>query len=284
MADELEVDLLNAKADAMYDKAWPGFVHAKRRPEKRQGWVELAFPCGLVCTTNSSPTETELMYNEIFEARQYMRSGIAVSHGDTIVDIGANIGMFTMYLLRNFENLSIHAVEPVSETFEVLSRNMQRFGGRPVHLHNTALGRSEDSTVEIVVYSHMTGNATRYPELKHSQREILAQAFTKEELAYVYQHHIAEVACTTISSLITSNGIKHINLLKVDTEGSEIEILNGIRQHHWKTIDQLVIEVHDEVNSLPKVKSLLDSVGMKTYVDEQSRDPFGTVVVTATRD
>ena len=83
--------------------------------------IELSFPCGLVCSTNSSPIETELMYNEIFEARQYMRSGIALSSGDTIVDVGANIGMFTMY-----------AVEPVSETFEVLTRNMQRFGGRVV--------------------------------------------------------------------------------------------------------------------------------------------------------
>lgn len=284
MTDGFEIDRLNAKADEMYDGAWPGFVHAKRRPEKREGWIELSFPCGLVCSTNSSPIETELMYNEIFGARQYTRSGIALSNGDTIVDVGANIGMFTMYLLRNFDNLSIHAVEPVPETFQVLSRNMQRFGDRVVHLHNTALGKPDDSTVEIVVYSHLTGNATKYPKLKRSQREVLAQSFTEEELEYVYEHHTAEVPCTTISSLITANGIKQINLLKIDTEGSEIEILSGVQPSHWETIDQLVIEVHDEGNSLPKVKLLLDSVGMKTYVDKQSRDPFGTVVVTARRD
>jgi hypothetical protein len=46
MGNGVDIEALFTKADQMYDSSRPGFVHADRRPGAREGWIELAFPCG----------------------------------------------------------------------------------------------------------------------------------------------------------------------------------------------------------------------------------------------
>jgi FkbM family methyltransferase len=272
-----------AKAEAMYDSSRPGFVHASRKPEKRQGWTELTFPSGLICTTNSTPIETELMYNEIFEGREYLRSGIKLGDHDTIIDVGANIGMFTMYLLTNLENPNVHAFEPVPDTFEALQQNMERYPRANVHLYNTGLGASADSSMAMTFFPNMTGNSTAHPEWKAAQREILSKAFTSEELLVTYTAEEITVPSTTLSSFIRKNALDRIDLLKIDAEGCEVDILNGIEADHWSLIQQLAMEVHDEAKLLSTVINIVTANGMKATVDDASRDPMGTVIMTAIR-
>lgn len=274
---------LTAKADEMYDKNRPGFVHAHREPHPRPGWVRLAFPSGLICTTNSSPIESELAYNEVFETKDYLSSQIRIHDNDTILDIGANIGMFSMYLLRNYTKPIIHAVEPVPDTFEVLQENTSQFPREQVHLHNIAIGSGAHSSVQIVAFPHMTGNSTSYPQTKEAQRRILATVFTEKELAYVYTEKRITVPCTTLSTLIEVNHIHAVDLLKIDTEGAEMDILKGVKARHWPMIRQVAMEVHNEAVTLPTITAILTSHGLHPSVHETTRDPFGTVVISAKR-
>jgi FkbM family methyltransferase len=283
MSDRVDVRSVWLKAEAMYDSSRPGFVHASRKPEKRQGWTELTFPSGLICTTNSSPIETELMYNEIFEGREYLRSGIKLGDHDTIIDVGANIGMFTMYLLTNLESPNVYAFEPVPDTFEALRRNIERYPRANVHIYNTGLGASVDSSMAMTFFPNMTGNSTAYPDTKAAQREILSKAFTSEELLLIYTGEEITVPITTLSSFIRKNALDRIDLLKIDTEGCEVDILNSIEADHWPLIQQLAMEVHDEKNLLSTVIKIVTANGMKATVDAASRDPMGIVVMTAIR-
>lgn len=283
MDDQVDIDLITKKADEMFDRSWPGFIHAERRAVPDEATCDLTFPCGLTCTTNSSPIETELAYNEIFVRKEYVRSGIDLEEGDTVIDVGANVGIFTLFLLRNFRGLTIHAVEPIPVNFRLLERNVARYGGCELHLHNTALGSEPDGRIELLFYPRMTGNSTAYPETKRSQREALSSLFSEEELGVIYSTEGITVASTTFSSLLRKERIGEIALLKIDTEGSETDVLRGIEPGDWKRIRQAVIEVHDELKRLAVVREMLTSHGMRVTVDEQSRDPFGTVVITAKR-
>ena len=278
-----EAAIVTAKADAMYDSSRPGFIHALRRKDAHERWTELSFPDGFVCNTNSSPIETELEYNDVVVMQEYLRTGISVSDGDTVVDVGANVGIFAMHLLRSVQGLTIHAIEPVPDTFDVLKSNTARYPHRSVYLHNIAIGAGEDSTLEIVLYPHLTGNATACPEVTQTQRESLSGHLTAEEIAYLYTEERVTVPCTTLSSFFRTHSIEHIDLLKIDTEGSEINILSGVEPGDWSKIDQVALEVHDEVHALQPVIALLEHYGMKVTVDAASRDPSGTVVATATR-
>jgi len=283
MSGRVDVRSVWLKAEAMYDSSRPGFVHASRKSEPRQGWTELTFPSGLICTTNSSPIETELMYNEIFEGREYLRSGIKLGDHDTILDVGANIGVFTMYLLTNLESPNVHAFEPVPDTFEALRRNIERYPRANVHIYNTGLGASADSSMAMTFFPNMTGNSTAYPEMQAAQREILSQAFTSEELLLIYTCEEITVPSTTLSCFIRKNALDRIDLLKIDAEGCEVDILNGIEADHWPLILQLAMEVHNETNLLSTVIKTVTANGMKATVDAASRDPMGTVVMTAIR-
>jgi len=283
MSGKVDVRSVLLKAEAMYDSSRPGFVHASRKPEQRQGWTELTFPSGFICTTNSSSIETELMYNEIFEGREYLRSGIKLGDHDTIIDVGANIGVFTMYLLTNLESPNVHAFEPVPDTFEALRRNIERYPRANVHIYNTGLGASADSSMAMTFFPNMTGNSTAYPEIQVAQREILSKAFTSEELLLIYTCEEITVPSTTLSCFIRKNALDRIDLLKIDAEGCEVDILNGIEADHWPLILQLAMEVHNETNLLSTVIKTVTANGMKATVDAASRDPMGTVVMTAIR-
>src|SRR5579872_3070599 len=76
--------------------------------------------------------ETKFVYREIFEDRIYLRHGITLAKGDCVWDIGANIGLFTIFLQENFEEIFVHAFEPYPPIYEILKANTERYGSRAV--------------------------------------------------------------------------------------------------------------------------------------------------------
>ncbi len=72
--------------------------------------------------------ETEYLYKEIFTDAAYFRHGIELPANACVVDIGANIGMFTLAVLERCPDASIYAFEPSPTTFEVLKANSALYG------------------------------------------------------------------------------------------------------------------------------------------------------------
>ena len=48
-----------------------------------------------------------------------------------------------------------------------------------------------------------------------------------------------------MSSYISQNNIKRINIVKIDVEGHELEVLKGISNEHFNIIDSFLIEVEN---------------------------------------
>ena len=48
--------------------------------------------------------EVEFLYNEIFVLQPYFKSGIDLKDGACVVDVGANIGFFSLYCARKYSN------------------------------------------------------------------------------------------------------------------------------------------------------------------------------------
>jgi FkbM family methyltransferase len=284
MGERIDRSRFLEKIDKFFDTTYPGFIHAQRGPGPEAGQTKLRFPCGLTCVTNSNPSETELMYNEIFVNKDYTSGGITVDSGNTVIDIGANVGMFTMFLLRNFKGLSIHAIEPVPATFECLKLNVKRYADLgKVTTHNVALGAHPDTETEIVVYPNMAGNSTLFPEIKEPQRKTTSTMFSEEENQFLYDQFTLSIRMTTLSSLIKANAIDRIDLLKVDAEGCEVDILNALESQHWELIQQIAMEVHNQEQNLPKVIEIIEANGMKAVPVDDTLDAFGIITITATR-
>ena len=73
----------------------------------------------------------------------------------------------------------------------------------------------------------------------------------------------------TLSEIIEENNIEQIDLLKIDAERSEIDVMRGIKEEHWDMIQQLVIEVHEDGESLSLVKNMLTERGFTYHVEQE---------------
>lgn len=228
------------------------------------------------------------------EMPAYFRHGIAIREGDTVMDVGANIGLFSLYAsLLSHGKANILAFEPITTTFEILQRNIQRH-----QLHNIKsfpVGLSRIShTATFSSYPHCTGWCTMYPDDSAAQRALMKRlalansesapsflrwlrwlprwicaALLERKINHAFISHQITCELKTISQIIREEDVKCIDLLKVDVERSELDVLLGIVQEHWPLIRQVVMEVHDLNGRLAAVVDLLRGQGFAQIVVEQ---------------
>jgi FkbM family methyltransferase len=103
-----------------------------------------------------------------------------------------------------------------------------------------ALGRAPCRAAPLTVFPHLPGNSTFHPDLKAAERRV---AFAPSRA-----HLLAEGASTvdvqvdTLSAVLASRGISQeiaISLLKIDTEGAELDVLVGMSDTDWTRVLQV---------------------------------------------
>ena len=57
----------------------------------------------------------------------YLSYGFKINNGDTIIDVGANIGVLGIRLSQNLQNINIYAFEPIPDIYNVLEKNSKGF-------------------------------------------------------------------------------------------------------------------------------------------------------------
>ncbi|UAA39460.1 amino acid adenylation domain-containing protein [Paraneptunicella aestuarii] len=223
-----------------------------------------------------NPQEADFTYEEIFEDECYLQYGITLKDGDCVLDVGANIGVFSMFVNAVISDARIFAFEPLPPIYDALRRNGMLYGDN-IQTFNYGIS-SESGEMTFSYYPHasiLSGGYASKEEEKNTVRSYIENteaSLSEKELEELLEIRLEteEFSCRlkTISEVIEENGIESIDLLKVDVEKSEAEILKGIRDEHWGRIRQLVLEVHDTEGRLQWVENLLQSKGY-TYVSEQ---------------
>lgn len=202
-----------------------------------------------------SRLETIFIAKEVFEDREYLRHGIKLRRGDTVFDIGANIGLFTLLAHRECgEKAKIFAFEPIPAIFKVLSRNAKRYCKSGVKIFNLGMtfkGGPRRAAFEF--FTELPANSRRFYSPSKNKRP--AGGFGS------LLGRSINVKCnmTTVSNVIKEHRIKKIDLLKIDVEGAEMDVLRGIDSSHWPLIRQISMEVHGPrrmVNAISKKLSL----------------------------
>jgi len=86
---------------------------------------------------------------------------ISINSNDTIIDIGANIGMFSIYVKKKF-GCRIIAFEPVPINFENFKYNIELngFSIEDFELHNTAISSKEGELIKIGTPDYNTGGSS----------------------------------------------------------------------------------------------------------------------------
>jgi FkbM family methyltransferase len=235
--------------------------------------------------------EVPTLYQQINE---YFRNGIELHEGDTVFDVGANIGLFSLWVdqLCN-KNVDIYAFEPIPSVFDVLFANAQRFN--PEKIKALPYGLSQESkTVNFAYHLNATALSTAYPDNSKEEQDKLKKAVLRNLKdappsvrwlrwlpAFLRSHlldrkidtafKVEQVTCQmkTVSEIIREYSIQNIDLLKVDVERSELDVLLGIAEQDWAKIKQVVIEIHDVDRRVEKITSLLKEHGLNKIAIEQ---------------
>lgn len=234
----------------------------------------------------------------------YLDHGIEVRDGDTILDVGANIGIFGVRAVQRHPTVRVFALEPVPAIFAVLSKNAEDHGGgRLVPLNcgaaaapgrtrftyfprSPALSTSDPGAwdEDPGEFEEAVAGATRTAPMWYARLvPRFLSGFVARHLRGGAQEVDAELR--TLSDIIDEHEIERVDLLKVDCEGAELPALLGLRDEHWPRVGKVVVEVHDRGGRLDTVQALLVRHGLGNITVEKEDGFEGTrlVNVFATR-
>jgi FkbM family methyltransferase len=222
----------------------PDFVHVKS-VEPAHGHLKLVtFPDGFKCYTHTSIEETELIYNEIYIKQEYLRHGLTLEDVSCVFDVGANIGVFTLFVKSRNPRAVIHAFEPIRDTYDVLRLNVELHQLTEVHTHNVALGSQTAAQRTFTYYPNMAGSSTATPTIKKAQRQLMEDGAGKALTDFFFESETRIAPVQTLSSFLDEQDIPAVGFLKIDVEGDELAVLQGIAGKHASRIRQIVLEAH----------------------------------------
>jgi FkbM family methyltransferase len=164
---------------------------------------------------------------EIFVQQVYTNAGQTFRVGDTVIDVGANIGCFTLLAARGVgPSGSVLAIEPNEESFRQLQRNIHLNGLTNVIAIRAALG---DSQRTITLYN---GGSSLFSSTFDNVNGVPVQGESQEVLQ------------RTLESILCEYNVRSCNYLKLDCEGAEYGILENLSPESANLIKQVTLELH----------------------------------------
>jgi len=150
-----------------------------------------------------------------------------------IIDVGANVGNYSIDVLRLSPGLNVYAFEPHPVTFSKLAHNLASFNNAKTINKGLSF---EKSSLNLYDYQDKDGS---------SHASLYEDVITELHGAGVAVAH--EVELITLDDFIESKGIDVVKLLKIDTEGNELLVLQGAK----KAIESGKIKaIHFEFNEM----------------------------------
>jgi FkbM family methyltransferase len=135
----------------------------------------------------------------------YKMDGIDFKPGDVIVDVGAHVGVVSLYLANKYPDIQVYAYEPVPSNFKRLLRNIEANKIENVVAVNKAV-TSDGRNIEL--YGDIEKSSGGISMYEDSEIKIEAESVT---LKQIFEEH----------------KIIRCKLLKIDCEGAEYEILKS---------------------------------------------------------
>lgn len=181
--------------------------------------------------------DREIACDGLYERRflEYLRT--ILPRGATIIDVGANIGNHALYLAAGARE--VHCFEPNPRAIERLELNIRLSKAANVVVHPVGLSDSEGVNE---FYDNASGNLGR-------------SGFNK---AFAEHYTVANLPVLPGDEAISRAGIKTVDYMKIDVEGDELKVLQGLGE---------TIRAHRPLISFEYVPYFVDSASFQEIAD-----------------
>ena len=163
-----------------------------------------------------------------------------------ILDVGANTGNYSKKLLRANKNVQVYAFEPHPATFTKLTSNIQSENFQPFNL---GVGQ-EDGKLELFDSLNEDGSS-------HASfyKEVIENIHKRKSISHT-------VPVIRLDKFLIENNIDCIDLLKIDTEGNELNVLKGLGKY-LEINNEKIKTIHFEFNEM----NIISKVSFKDFWD-----------------
>jgi FkbM family methyltransferase len=207
-------------------------------------------------------------FHENLIREDYLRGLVALREGDRVIDIGANIGAFTVLAASKVgPKGQVYAFEPDPQVCDRLKQNLRLNGLENVTVYEGAVGAKSGHAV---FYQHQKNAYSSLHDAVDGRVQEHKQSF--------------QVTLVGIREVIKMVGLPSgIALLKVDCEGSEYDIFNAMDADSAAHIQQISMELHPTpANSPDQLIDRLTTLGFKvgpTYPSTPAGEKLQKVVL-----
>ena len=230
---------------------------------------------------------------------RYFDYGINIQKGNIVIDIGANIGIFSLMACDMCcGEISVYAFEPVFATYCDLEKNIEG-SSSCIQAYNFGISDKEKE-IAITHYPNAPGLSTLYPDgmdnattkminnldenvndlpeffkgyrEREENRERSNKIRTIWGLKTLFESKKIPCRVVPLSKFIKKKQLDIVHLLKVDTNGSELDVLNGINEEDYRKINQIVIETPLDSENYLTIKKKLSANGF-VIMQEAPQEP-----------
>ena len=163
----------------------------------------------------------------MYRSTEYLISNIQYP----IIDIGAHIGVFSLYSYVLNPKSYVIALEPEPNNYRLLEENLRLNNCKNVKPIHAALIAGNDLNTKL----YLSKNSHNHSTVKQSGNLTIQQ----------FNNSTITVPAISLERLIKKYKLKTIGLLKMDIEGAEFEIVLNIEHETWSKIQYAVIEYHE---------------------------------------
>jgi len=197
---------------------------------------------------NKGDTSGLGMVWEILIKKNYTPNGFEIHNTDIIIDIGSNIGVFSLYASKLAKEGEIYSYEPFNTHYSRLNENIKINNCKNIHAFNLAVCDKKGKR-DLFISNQSSG--------MHS---IIFKKNSKEKMS---------INCTTLKDIFKENKIKQCDLLKIDCEGAEYDILYNSPASILKKVKKIALEfdnIDEKRNSL-ELKRFLENKGFSVRIN-----------------
>lgn len=136
---------------------------------------------------------------------------------DTFLDIGANVGYYSLLGAKLKDGMQIYSLEPSAGPLYFLKENVAINGFKNIHVIGKAVDR---------INGKISFFEERNPKYGYTEHHASGIGNTVNSWG-IDNYRKYDVDVTTVDELVASNGLTSVDLIKIDTEGTEDTILTG---------------------------------------------------------